>query len=190
MASEPVWPAHQCSAGWSRVAAVQLLSCVRLCDPMHCSTSGFPVHHQLPELAHTHVHRVGDAILPSHLLSSPSPPTFNLSSIRVFSSESVLRIRWPKYWRFRFSISPSNEYSGLISFRFVWFNLLAVQGTRVIENCKLKQDTITPLLERPITGTQTMPNARGVVGQQELLFTAEGNAKRYSFFGRQCGSFF
>ena len=96
-------------------------SCPILCDPMDCSTPGFPVHHQLPELTQTHVHWVGDAIQPSHPLSSPSPPAFNLSSIRVFSSESVHRIRWPNYWSFSFSISPSNEYLGLISFRMDWF---------------------------------------------------------------------
>ena len=95
---------------------------------MDCSTPGFPVHHQCPELAQTHVHRVGDAIQPSHPLLSPSP-VFNLSHIRVFSNESVFWIRWPKYWSFSFSISPSNEYSGLISFRVDWFYLLAVQGT-------------------------------------------------------------
>ena len=92
---------------------------------MDCSTPGFPV--QLLEFAQTHVHRVGDAIQPSHLLSSPSPPFFKFPSIRVFSSESVLCIRWPKYWSF--SISPSNEYSGLIYFRIDLFDLLAVQGT-------------------------------------------------------------
>ena len=104
-------------------------SCLTLCDPMDCSMPGFPVHHQLPELAQTHVHPVGDAIQPSHPLSSPSPPAFNLSSIKVFSNESVLHIMWPEYWSFSFSISPSNEYSGLISFRIDWFDLLAVQGT-------------------------------------------------------------
>ena len=101
--------------------------CLTLCDPMNCSTPGFPVHHQLLELSQTHVHRVGDAIQPSHPLSSLSPPAFNPSSNRVFPSESVLCIKWPKYWSF--SISPSNEYSGLISFRVDWFDLLAVQGT-------------------------------------------------------------
>ena len=90
---------------------------------------GFPVHHQLLELAQTHVHQVGDAIQPSHPLLSPSSFAFNLSQHQVFSSESVLRIRWPKYWSFSFSISPSNEYSGLISFRMDWLDLLAVQGT-------------------------------------------------------------
>ena len=96
---------------------------------MDCSMSGFLVHHQLPELTKTHIHWVGDAIQPSHPLSSPSPPSFNLPSIRVFSNETVLHIRWPKYWSFSFRISPSNEYSGLISFRIDWLDLLAVQGT-------------------------------------------------------------
>ena len=90
---------------------------------------GFPVHHQLPELAQTHIHQVGAAIQPSHPLSSPSPPAFNLSQNQgfFFPNELVLCIRWPKYWSF--SISSSNEYSGLISFRMDWLDLLAVQGT-------------------------------------------------------------
>ena len=96
---------------------------------MNHSRPGLPVHHQLPEFTQTHVHRVGDAIQPSHPLSSPSPPALNPSSIRVFYNESTLPIRWPKYWSFSFSISPSHEYSGLISFRVDWFELLAVQGT-------------------------------------------------------------
>ena len=166
-------------------------SCLTLCDPMDCNTPGFPAHHQLLELAQTHVHQVGNAIQPSHPLSSPSPPALNLfipilhgniylirafshsvvsfvtsgtserqaslsitnfqsllklisiksvmpsnhlipcypllflpsifPSIRAFSSESVLRIRWPKYWSYSFSISPSSEYSGLISFKMDWF---------------------------------------------------------------------
>ena len=96
---------------------------------MDCSTPGFPVHHQLPELAQTPVHRVDDAIQPSHLLSSPSPPTFNFPNTRVFSNESVLHIMEPKYWSLSFSISSSNEYSGLISFRIDWLDLLAAKGT-------------------------------------------------------------
>ena len=96
---------------------------------MDCSTSGFLVHYQLSKLAQTHVHSVGNAFQPSHPLSSPSPPPFNFPSIRVFSNESVLLIRWPKYWSFTFSISPSNEHSGLISFRMDWLDLLSVQGT-------------------------------------------------------------
>ena len=104
-------------------------SCPTLCNPKDCSTPGFPVHHQLLELAQTHVHGVGDAIQPSHRLSSPFPPASVLPSIRVFSHESALCIRWPKYWSFSFSISLSNEYSGLVSFRMDWFGLFAVQGT-------------------------------------------------------------
>ena len=114
-----------CAPQFSSVAQ----SCPTLSDPMDCSTPGFPVHHHLPELAQTHVHWVGDAIQPSILCH----PLLLLPSIflriRVFSSESVLRIRWPKYWSFSFSISPSSEYSGLISFRIDQFDLLAVQGT-------------------------------------------------------------
>ena len=96
---------------------------------MNCSTPGFPVHHQLPELAQTHVHWVSDAIQPSHPLSSPSPPAFNISQHQGLSNELAVYIRWPKYWSFSLSISPSNDHSGLISFRMNWLDLLAVQGT-------------------------------------------------------------
>ena len=99
------------------------------CNPMDCSTPGFPVHHQLLELTQTHVHWVGDTIQPSHPLSSPSPPAFNLSQHLFFPNESVLCIRWPKYLSVNLSISPSNEYSWLISFRMDWLDFLAVQGT-------------------------------------------------------------
>ena len=101
-------------------------SCPTLCKPMN--TSDFLVLHYLPEFAHTHVHWVGDAIQPSHPLLPPSPPAFN-RLIRIFSNELALRIRWPKYWNFSFSISPSNEQSGLISFRIEWFDILAVHRT-------------------------------------------------------------
>ena len=101
--------------------------CLTLCDPMNHSTPGLSVYHQLPEFTQTHVHRVGDAIQPSHPLSSPSPPAPNPSRIRVFSNESTLHMKWPKYWSF--SINPSNEHPGLISFRMDWLNLLVVQGT-------------------------------------------------------------
>ena len=96
---------------------------------MECSMQGFPVHHQLLEFTQTNVHPVGDAIQPSHPLSSPLllPPIF--PSIRVFSNETVLHIRWPKYWSFSFSVSPSSENPELISFRMEWLDLLAVQGT-------------------------------------------------------------
>ena len=99
-------------------------SCPTLCNPMDSSIPGFPVHHQLLEFTQTHIHQVGDAIQPSYPLSSPFLLPSIFPSIRVFSNESVLCIRC-----FNFSISPSNEYSGLISFRMDWFNLLAVQGT-------------------------------------------------------------
>jgi len=104
-------------------------SCLTLCDPMDHSTPGFPAHHQLPELSQTLVCQVGDAIQPSHPLSSlPLLPSI-FPSIRVFSNESILRIRWPKFCSFSFSISLSSEYSGLISFRMDWLDLLAAQGT-------------------------------------------------------------
>ena len=96
---------------------------------MNRSMPGLPVHHQLLEFTQTHAHWVGDAIQPSHPLSSPSPPTPNPSQLRVFSNESTLCMRWPKYWSFSFSISPSNEHSGLISFMMDRLDLLAVQGT-------------------------------------------------------------
>ena len=83
--------------------------CPTFCDPMDRSTPDFPVHHPLPEFAQTDVHQVSDAIQPSHPLSPPSPPAFILFPASVFSSESVFRIRWPKYWSFSFSISPSNQ---------------------------------------------------------------------------------
>ena len=107
--------------GFSSVAQ----SCPTLCDPMNRSTPGLPVYHHLPEFTQTHVHRVSDAIQPSHPLLPPSI----FSSIRGFSNESALCMRWPKYWSFSFSISLSNEHPGLISFRIDWLDLLAVQGT-------------------------------------------------------------
>ena len=103
--------------------------CPALCNPMDCSMPGFPAHHQLPELTQTHVHKVDDAIQPSDPLRPLLLLLSVIPSIRVLSNESVLCIRWPKYWNFSFSISPSNEYSGLISFRMDWLDLLAAQGT-------------------------------------------------------------
>ena len=104
-------------------------SCPTLCDPVNRSMPGLPIHHQLPEFTQTLVLWVGDAIQPSH----PCRPLFLLPSIfpniRLFSNESALHIRWPKYWSLSFNISPSDEYSGLISFRMDWLDLFAVQGT-------------------------------------------------------------
>ena len=96
---------------------------------MNRSTPGLPVHHHLPEFTQIHIHRVSDAIQPSHPLSSPSPTAPIPPSIRVFSNESTLHMRWPKYWSFSFNITPSKEIPGLISFRMDWLDLLAVQGT-------------------------------------------------------------
>ena len=103
-------------------------SCPTLCNPMNRSTPGLPVYHQLLELTQTYVHWVGDAIQPSHPLSSPSPPAPNPSQHQGLFHESTLHMRWPKYWSFSFSISPSSEHPGLISFRMDWLDLLAVQG--------------------------------------------------------------
>ena len=103
-------------------------SCPTLCDPMNCSTPGLPVHHQLLEFTQTHVHWVGDAIQPSHPLSSPSPAP-NPSQHQGFFQWVNSCMRWPKYWSFSLSISPSKEIPGLISFRMDWVDLLAVQGT-------------------------------------------------------------
>ena len=102
--------------------------CTTLCSPMNHGTPVLPVHYQLLEFTETHVHRVSDAIQPPHPLSFPSPPAPIPPSIRVFSNESTLLKRWPKYWSFSFSISPSSERPELISFRMDWFYLLAVQG--------------------------------------------------------------
>ena len=113
--------------------SVQFSSVAQLCptpgNPMNRSMPGLPVHHQLPEFTQTHVHRVSDAIQPSHPLSSPSPPAPNPSQHQSLSNESTLHMRWPKYWSLSFSIIPSKEIPGLISFRMNWLDLLAVQGT-------------------------------------------------------------
>ena len=127
------------------LSSVQSLSHVQLCDPTDCSSPGFPVHHQLLELVQTHIHQVSDAIQPPHPLSSPSPPSI-FPSISVFSNESALHVRWPKYWSFSFSISPSNEYSRLISFRTDWLDLLAVQGT--LKSLLQHHSSKAPILQR------------------------------------------
>ena len=114
--------------GWCCCCSVAQL-CRTPCDLRNCSTPGLPVPHHLLEFAKVHVRWIGDAIQPSHPLLPSSPFALNLSSIRIFSNESALLVRWPKYWSFSFSISPSSEYSGLISFRIDWLDLLAVQGT-------------------------------------------------------------
>ena len=115
---------------WEVQFSLVAQSRLTLCDPLDCSTSGFPVHHQLLKIAQTHVHQVGDAIQSSHPLSSPS--AFSLSQHQSLFKESVLWIMWPKFWSFSFSISLSDEYSGLISFRIDWFDLLAVQELLIV----------------------------------------------------------
>ena len=126
------WQSTSTFLPWKPHEQLMLFSCSvvsALCNPMDCSIPGSPVLHHLPKFAQTHLHRVGDTIQTSYLLSSPSPPAFNLSQHQglfqwVDSSHQV-----PKYWSFSFSISPSKEYSGLISFRMDWLDLLAVEGT-------------------------------------------------------------
>ena len=134
----------------SKFSSVQFSSVAQssptLCDPINCSMPGLPVHHQLPEFTQTHVHWVGDAIQPSHPLSFPSPPAPSSPSIRVFSSESTLHMRWPKYWSFSFSISPSKKHPGLISFRMDWLDLLAVQGT--LKSLLQHHNSKAPILRR------------------------------------------
>ena len=130
---------------WKDQFSSVVQSCPILCNPMNRSTPGLPVHHQLPEFTETHVHRVSHAIQPSHPLSSllllpPIPP-----SIRVFSNESTLRMRWPKYWNFSFSIIPSKEIPGLISFRMGQLDLLAVQGT--LKSLLQHHSSKTPVLQ-------------------------------------------
>ena len=110
-------------------------SCPTLCNPMDCSMPGFPVHHQQLELVQTHVHQVGDASQPSHPLLSPSFPAPIPPSIRVFSNESTLHKRWPKYWSFSFSISPSSEYSRLTG----WISLQSKRLSRVFSNTTVQK---------------------------------------------------
>ena len=114
--------------------------CLTLCDPMDCSMPGFPDLRYLPDFAQTHVHWVDDAIQPPHALLYflLLPSVFH--SIKSFSNELALRIRWPKYWHFSFSISPFNEYSGLISFKIGWFDLFTVQGSlmHLLQHCNWK----------------------------------------------------
>ena len=128
------WDLYSLPSPQVQFNSVQLLSCIWLCDPMDCSTPSFPIHHQLLELTQIQVHRVSDAIQPSHSLSSLSPPPFNLSQHQglfqwVSSSNPVAKVLEFQLQPQPFNISPSNEHSGLISFRINWLDLFAVQGT-------------------------------------------------------------
>ena len=136
---------------------------------------GFPVHHQVSEIAQTHVHRIGDSIQPSHPRLFPSPPALIFPSIRVFSEESVLRIRWPKYWSFSFSISPSNEYSGWISFCMDWFDLLTVQAT------------LKNLLQHHSSKTSVRQHSAFFIVQLSYLYMTTGKTRgltRWTFVGK------
>ena len=115
-------------------------SCPTLCDPMNCSTQVLSVHQKLPEFTQTHIHRVGDVIQPSYPLLSPSPPPPLPPRIRVFSNESTLCMRWPKYWSFSFSVSPSNEHPGLISLGWTgWISLQSKGFSRVFSNTTVQK---------------------------------------------------
>ena len=156
--------------------------CLTLWDPVGCSTPGFPVLHYLPELAQTHVHLLSDDIQPAHPLSSPLLLLLIIPSNRVFSNESTLNIRWPKYWSF--SISPSREYSGLISFRIDWLSLPAVQGT------------LKSLLQHHSSKTSILPSSAFFMVQFSHLYMTIGkntaltiqtlSAKRYLCFVIHC----
>ena len=177
---------------------------------MDCSMPGFSVHHQLLELVQTHVHRVGDAIQPSHPLSSPLFLPSIFPSIRVFSNESALCIRWPKHWSFSFSISPSNECSRLISFRMDWLDLHAVQGalrsflqhrssnasilivliSSLLEKrkSKLQWDITSHQSEWPLSKAPQTINAGEGVERGECSCTVGGNLNWYSHYGRRYGN--
>ena len=122
------WSQSLSCLGFSQFSSVTQF-CPTLCDPMNRSMPGLPVHHHLPEFIRTHVYWVSDAIQPSHPLSSPFPPASNPSQHQSLSNESTLHVRWSKYWSFSYSIIPSKEIPGLISFRMDWLDLLAVQWT-------------------------------------------------------------
>ena len=116
------------------------LSVVSLCDHMNCSTPGLPVHHQLSESTQTHVHRVSDFIQWSHPLSSLLLLPSNFPSVRFFSNESALHIRWPKYWSFSFNISPSNKHPGVVSLRWTrWISLQSKGFSRVFSNTTVQK---------------------------------------------------
>ena len=127
-------------------------SCPTLCDPMNCSSPGLLVHHQIPEFTQTYVHWVGDAIQPSHPLSSPLllPPI--PPSIRVFYNDSALRMRWPKYWSFSFNISPSNEHPDWYPLGWTgWISLQSKGLSRVFSNTTVQRHQFfsTHFLHRP-----------------------------------------
>ena len=136
---DQIWWENLLLDTWSSVSSVAQ-SCPSLWDPMYCSTPGLLVHHQLPEFAQTHVHWIGDAIQPSHPLSSPSPPAFNLSQHQGLLNESVLCIRWPKCWSFSFSISPSMNTQDWFPIRWTgWISLQSKGLSRVFSNTTVQK---------------------------------------------------
>ena len=147
-------------------------SCPTLSAPMDCSTPGFPVHRQLPEFTQTHAYWAGDAIQPSHPLLFP--PSIS-PSIRAFSNESALRIRWRKYWSFSFNISPSNEHPGLISFRMDWLDLLAGQGT--LKSLLQNHSSKAPILQCSAFFTVTFSHPYITTGKTIVL-------TRWTFVGK------
>ena len=134
---------------------------------MNRSTPGLPVHHQLLEFTQNHVHRVRDAIQPSHPLLSPSPPAPNPSSIKVFSIESTLRMRWPKYWSFSFSIIPAKEHSGLISFRMDYTSIKNKEKKEAKEKNKLVLMISSRILAWRIPGTGEPGGLPSMVSQSQ-----------------------
>ena len=183
-------------------------SCLTLCYPMNCSTPGFPVPHHLPEFAQTHIHLVGDAIQPSHPLMPHSTPVLSFPSIKVFSNESVLPIKWPKYWSFSFSISPFIGNSELISFRIDQFDL-AVQWTPLYPQAFLNtvllflsclRKLLTALLTQhsnlgeeketeslPPLGSEVAPNsARMKCSELARLLHRLSNGQEQGLFGDIC----
>ena len=143
--------------------------CLTLWDFMDSSMLGLPVLHYLPKFVQVHIHCINDAIQPSHPLTPSSPSSLNLSQHQGVSHKSAVRVRWPKYWSFSFSISPSNEYSGLISLKIEWFDLLAVQGTfrSLLQHHSSKSSVLQPsdfftvqLLQPHVTTGKTMGSPR------------------------------
>ena len=149
--------------------------CLILCEPTDYRTPGLPVHHQFPEFTQALVHWIGDAIQPSHPLLSPLLLPSIFPSIRLFSNESVLCIRWPKYWRFSFSISPSSEYSGLISFRIDWLDLPVVQ--RTLKSLLQHHSSKASILQRSAFFIVQLPHSYMITGKNIAL-------TRWTFVGK------
>ena len=146
-------------------------SCPTLCNPMNHSTQGLPVHHQLPEFTQTHVHRVSDAIQPSHPLLSPFPPVPLPPSVRVFYNESTLCIRWPKYLSFSLSISPSSEHPGLISSEWTgWISLQSMGLSRVFSNTTVQKHLLSGLWSHNYP-SQPKPASSHKLPHVKLTFT-------------------